>query len=235
MLAASQIYIDHQYEAAPFCFVDFIVSDVPRIQSKNFWNMLIDQNKVVLNDLAIGKNIILTGCNAGGKSTTLKAFLQNLLLAQTFGIAAASEFAMTPFAKVSSYLNITDDLTQGKSLFKAEVARAKELLNATNSLEGNQFGFCAIDELFTGTTAEAGEECAYNLVSKLGSNRNSLFVFATHYHSLTELESDTSSFANYMVGAPTKINGTLVYPFTLQAGINTVNIANDILLEEQVL
>ncbi|MEX0940848.1 MAG: hypothetical protein WDZ41_05805 [Candidatus Babeliales bacterium] len=218
-----------------FCFVEFLNEKNPIIIGKDFWNIFIDSNNVITNNLSIDKNIVLTGPNAGGKSTTIKAFLQNLLLAQTFGIAAACEFKCTPFSKISSYLNIADDLANGLSLFKAEVERAKTLLNTLNFLKENEFGFCAIDELFTGTASEDGQECAYELANNFGKKKNSIFVFATHYKKLTALERTSKNFANYKVGAPYKINGKFVYPFTIEKGINTINIAKDILREEKLI
>lgn len=234
-VSMAKLYNSYVNSRTPFCFVEFLRSDKPVIQGAGFWNVMIDSNKVVVNDLIIDKNIVLTGPNAGGKSTTIKAFLQNILLAQTFGIAAASEFKLVPFSRISSYLNITDDLSHGKSLFKAEVERAQALLNTTNSLTTGEFGFCAIDELFTGTSAEAGEDCAYEFATKLATKNNSVFIFATHYQKLTELEDLSKQFANYRVGLPQKINGKLRYPFTLEKGVNTVNIARDILQEAQLI
>lgn len=228
-----------QTEKAPMCFAQFCTSDnaSPMIVNKDFWNLFIAPNKVVTNNLTLdGFNVILTGPNAGGKSTAIKALLQNILLAQTFGIATGSKFVFTPFSKIASYLNIVDNLANGKSLFQAEVERAKNLLELVTNLPTNQYIFCAIDELFTGTSAEAGEQCAFSLVDKLGSFRNSMFVFATHYPLLTSLEQkNAAAFVNYKVNAPTKVDGKLVYPFTLAQGINEVNVAMDMLQEHNIL
>jgi DNA mismatch repair ATPase MutS len=218
------------------CFVEFIESNKPQIQSKNFWNLFIDRDKVVINSLEIDKNIILSGANAGGKTTAIKALLQNLVLAQTFGVATGSEFKFTPFKKISSYLNIVDDISSGKSLFKAEVERAKEMIRLTETLNVNEFGFCAIDELFTGTASEAGESCAKELVEKLNQKVNAQFIFATHYQKLTGLEKENSErVENYMMNPPVTENGKLKYPFTLKRGINTINVAREIIAEEMLI
>ena len=219
------------------CFVEFIKSSNPQIVTNNFWNLFIDKNSAVANNLPkFDRNIILSGANAGGKSTTIKSILQNLLLGQTFGVATGSEFSFTPFKQISSYLNIVDDIGAGQSLFKAEVARAKEMLKSIDSLNTYELGFCAIDELFTGTAAEAGERCAKELVNKLIMKDNSQFIFATHYQKLTDLEKEIPErVENYMMNPPVIVKGKLKYPFTIKKGINTVNVAQHILEEEKLI
>ncbi len=230
-LSAAQLYNSGTTHKTKFCFVDYLDAQAPNVMGEGYWNIMIDPKTVVINNLVADKNIILTGANAGGKSTTIKAFVQNILLAQTFGIAAATKFALTPFTKLITYLNITDDLSNGKSLFKAEVERAQTLVNTINGLAANQFGFCAIDELFTGTAADAGEACALDLINKLSHKLNTNFVFATHYQDLTKLAAKSKRFANYCMLPPTKVNGKLVYPFVIGQGINITNVAKDILAE----
>lgn len=234
LVSVAKLFKENNSDNGSFCFVEFVENEKPYIKATDFWSVFIDKNNLVKNDLEISENIILTGANAGGKSTTIKAFLQNIIFAQTFGIAAASEFKMTPFSKIFSYLNIADDLGNGKSLFKAEVERALSLVNGINNLKENEFAFCAIDELFTGTSAEAGEKCAYDLVKKINQNSNSVFIFATHYQSLTSLENTNGNCHNYKVMPPIKNGKKLVYPFKIERGINTVNIAADILEESGI-
>lgn len=234
-LSAAKLYNSGAGQKGQCCFVDYLDAQTPKVVGVNYWNIMLDPNTVVVNNLAAEHNIILTGANAGGKSTTIKAFMQNILLGQTFGIAAASEFKLTPFTKLITYLNITDDLSNGKSLFKAEVARAQALLATVHSLAPHEFSFCAIDELFTGTAADAGAACAEELVTKL-KPKNANFIFATHYQNLTKLAAvNPGRFANYRMLPPTKVNGKIVYPFVIAPGVNQVNVAKDILAEANLI
>jgi DNA mismatch repair ATPase MutS len=158
--------------------------------------------------------------------------LQNIILAQTFGVAAAETFDLTIFDIIHSYLNVSDDLIGGDSLFKAEVKRAQGILEKIKSLEPGKKYFFALDELFTGTGAEAGEQCAYAFIDRIADFDNILFIYATHFEKLKELANNNDHCANYKVEAPTRDeNGKLVYPFKLSEGVNTVNVALDIAKE----
>lgn len=210
-----------------FCFAQFIEGEQPCVKSKGFWNMLV-KNPVV-NSINEDKSIILTGPNAGGKSTSIRSILQNILLAQTFGVAAAESFECTMFDMIESYLHISDDLIKGDSLFKAEVKRAQAILEKIKALEEGKKYFFALDELFTGTVAEDGEECAYQFVNRISEFKGIQFIYATHFKKLKEVGSDNPHCANYKVGAPARNEaGALVYPFTFMQGANEVNVAKEI-------
>ncbi len=186
----------------------------------------------VINSLPMNQHVILTGPNAGGKTTSIRANLQNIVLAQTYGVAAAQEFSYTQFDVILSYLNISDDLINGLSLFASEIKRAKDLLEIIKALAPGQKLFFALDELFTGTAAEQGEKCAYEFIKKVSGYDSILFVYATHFDKLKELGKQNIGLMNYKVDAPTKNEaGKLVYPFTLSAGASSINIAEDMAKE----
>jgi len=213
-----------------FCFATFIEDEKPIIKAIASWNVLVEN--AVASSLTEDKHIILTGPNAGGKTTTIRAILQNIILAQTFGVAAAQKFEVTMFDEIYSYLNISDDLINGLSLFKSEVKRAQEILEKVKTLASKKKFFFALDELFTGTVAEDGEKCAYEFIKRISEFDRVLFIYATHFHKLKELGKNNPRCINYKVDAPTKnSNGKLVYPFTLSQGANESNVALDIAKE----
>jgi len=210
-----------------FCFTNFIASDKPAISSSACWNVLVD--RAVANDLSTNKHIILTGPNAGGKSTMIRTVLQNIILGQSFGVAAAHTFDFTMFDVIHSYLNISDDLVNGLSLFASEVKRAQDILQKMKTLSPDSKFFFALDELFTGTASENGEICAQKFIENIAAYNHVLFIYATHFNKLKELGRDNAYCTNYKVDAPTKdANGKLVYPFTLSLGASDVNVALDI-------
>lgn len=222
--------IESKKSSNKFCFVNFIDDAQPIVHAKNFWNVLV--NNAVSNNLSEHRSIILTGPNAGGKTTSIRAVLQNIVLGQSFGVAAAETFEFTMFDVIHSYLNISDDLINGLSLFASEVKRAQGIVQKIKSLDTNKKFFFALDELFTGTVSEDGEVCAYEFVNKISKPTNVQFVYATHFNKLKELAKDNASCANYKVDAPTKnAQGKLVYPFTLSAGANEARVALDIAKE----
>lgn len=210
-----------------FCFAQLIESEEPCVKATGFWNVLV-QNPIV-NNIDEHKNVILTGPNAGGKTTSIRSLLQNILFTQTFSVAAAESFECTMFDVIESYLHVSDDLINGDSLFKAEVKRAQSILEKIKTLEPGKKYFFALDELFTGTVAEDGEECAYQFVNRISAFKGIQFIYATHFHRLKEVGSNNPGCANYKVGAPARNQaGVLVYPFTFMQGANDVNIAKEI-------
>ena len=222
--------LEGQNSQRTFCFADTIESAQPQVVSTSFWNVLVPN--AVVNNLDMNQHMILTGPNAGGKTTSIRANLQNIVLAQTYGIAAAEEFSYTQFDVILSYLNISDDLINGLSLFASEVKRAKDLLEIIKDLGSDQKLFFALDELFTGTAAEQGGKCAYEFIKKTSTYQRILFVYATHFDQLKELGNQNIGLMNYKVDAPIKNSqGKLVYPFTLSPGASTINVAEDMAKE----
>ena len=237
-LSMARLYKKMQNERVGYSFVNFVGSQKPCIDIVDFWNPFVSTKNVVTNSISLGANadaskVILTGSNTGGKSTILKGIMIDLLLGHTFGIAAATECTLTPFAFIGSYLRVNDDTALGESKFKAEVMRAKMLSETMELLPKNQFGFIVIDELFTGTGSIAASNAAAKVAQKLAGLENNLFILATHFPALTELEKNNSGLIkNYKVEVYKDEQGNLVRPFKLEPGVSTSNVANDILNEE---
>jgi len=219
--------LESQTTKNKFCFVDYIENPTPVIRGKSFWNVLV--KNAVPSSINESKKIILSGPNAGGKTTSIRAILQNIVLAQTFGIAAAESFEMTMFDVIHSYLNISDDLLNGLSLFASEIKRAQDLLECIRNLDQKQKMFFALDELFTGTVAEDGETCALAFIDKVADFDCAQFVYATHFQKLKELAKTNVQCVNYKVDSPTKgQDGKFVYPYTLSQGASDSRVAIDL-------
>ncbi len=237
-LSTAKLYSKHQNTPAQFCMPEFIDKSLDAsLTAEEFWNLFIDAYTVVVNSILIGEknpnNIILTGPNTGGKSTVIKGLLINILLAQTLGIAPAKSLIFTLFANLNCYLNITDDLTAGTSLFKAEVLRAKALINSVRALTEGEFSFTIIDEVFSGTSPKEGEEAALLFAQELGAMNNSLCTIATHFPRLTDELSD-EHYKNYKVTVYKDAEGKWVRPYKLEEGKSLLNIAMDLLREEGI-
>lgn len=216
-----------QTKQSPWCFATVAAQDKPMVAATGFWNVLVQD--AVSNDLIEDRNVILTGPNAGGKTTAIRSILQNIVLAQTFGVAAAADFVYTPFDYIHSYIHISDDLMEGLSLFASEVKRAQEILACIKAMQPNEKYFFALDELFTGTRSEEGEKCACEYITKLARYENVQFIYATHFEKLKELGEILPGCVNYKVDAPTySADGALQYPFTLSQGASDVFVAVDI-------
>ncbi len=236
-LSMVRLYKEFEQKRCHYCFVDFKEAPQPVLVMKEFWNPFIDVHKVVTNSLALGgdygrQNVILTGPNAGGKSTVLRGIGINVFLAQTFGIAAASAMELTPFGSIATYFNIADDITAGNSMFKAEAIRAHYLVHKVEKLPAHTFSFIIADELFKGSSPREEEAAAYSVAKYLGSFPTGISILATHFGMLTTLEQKTPYFCNYKVSVRINPDGTLSYPFSLEPGVSNQHIALDVLRAE---
>jgi hypothetical protein len=129
------------------------------------------------------KNQIITGPNASGKTTMLKATMINILMSQQVGCGHYKRCTMAPYDTLCSYLNIPD--TSGRdSLFQAEARRCKEIV--TEAMEGKRM-FCIFDELFSGTNPEEAVSSSVALLSHLNTIDTFTFMLTTHFYPMCEL------------------------------------------------
>jgi DNA mismatch repair protein MutS len=186
---------------------------------------------------------VITGINAGGKSTVMKALTLSLILGQTFGIAPSRSFAFTPFHKINTFLHITDDSSAGRSLFTAELYRARTLTEEIKALNPGEYSFTLLDEIFTATEYVEGEAGAYGVARRLADFPENITVLATHFQGLTSLEQTTVTangpYRNMKVVVEVADDGSFVrdkegkfvYPYTLIPGASDQHIALEILEE----
>lgn len=235
---AQQMRSHAQNANTPFCFVEFIEgSDKPVLDIQNFWHPFISEKHAVPNSITLNqnraRNMLITGPNTGGKSTNMKAMALSVLLAQTFGIAPASSMKMTPFSAIITYLNVIDDTSAGLSLFKAEVKRVQELMDAVKNLPAGRFAFVMLDEIFTGTSPDKAEELSYGFMKKLSEFEHVIFICATHFKKLTELETVTKGVTkNYQVEVITDENDMVTqYTYKIVPGISKISSAQQVVEE----
>lgn len=237
-MAIAKLYKEGRQSDVHYCFVTYQQSATPALSLQRFWHPLLAKETVVTNDLILNegsRGIILTGSNTGGKSTLLKSVLLNSVLAQTFTIAPAAAAIITPFALLGSYLSVSDDIATGNSLFRAEVLRAKNLLQKSGTLQPGQSAFVVIDELFTGTAADKGSAAACKVAEALANKNNVMYILATHFPELTLLEKSTNGRCkNYQIDVLRHDDGTITRPFKMKPGVSKTSIANDLLQEELV-
>lgn len=237
-MSIARLYKEFEHQRVCYCFPEYCTGAVsPSLEIENFWNPLIVPTKVIPNSLVLGaqgqrRNAVITGPNAGGKSTVLKGIIVSIILAQSIGIAPAQRLIFTPFTSITTYLNITDDIAAGNSLFKAGVLRARELLTRVERLDENEFAFTAVDEVFNGTRYQEGQAAAYTLLKMLGASSQNICLTATHFPLITKLEQETDTFANYKVAVEGTQAERIHYPYKLEKGISNQIITFKILQEE---
>ena len=196
---------------------------------KQLWHPCV-QNPIK-NDVKLD-NLIITGPNAGGKSTLIKSILLNIVLSQTLGVANSSYIKMTPFVYMNSQMNVPD--CKGKeSLFEAEMKRSKYNLDKLKEINGDGFSLMIMDEIFNSTNPVEGISGAYAIMKAISAYKTNLMVFTTHYVYLTNLSKECNfrnmrMSVNINKGEDDKVRD-ISFPFILSDGVCRQYIALDLL------
>lgn len=156
-----------------------IIKDKQQITFSNLLHPLLTE--AVPNSLNIKHNILLTGSNASGKSTFMKAVATNLILAQTLNTATAEAFSYKPGLVYTSMAN-TDDILSGDSYFMTELKSIRRLFNIKN----NQLVYCFIDEIFKGTNTTERIAASESVLNYLDTEKHYKVIAATHDIELSE-------------------------------------------------
>lgn len=123
-------------------------SSTRHTQIKNFRHPTMPPDTSITNTISLDKNISITGPNASGKTTVIKAVLINSLLSQQFGIGTYRTAKIRVATGFHSYLNVPDTADRD-SLFQAEARRCKTILDTLAKSTG--YHLCLFDELYSGT------------------------------------------------------------------------------------
>ena len=149
--------------------------------SKEIYHPLIENcvsNSLCLED----RSLLLTGSNMSGKTTFIRTFSINAILAETLNICFAEKFEI-PFFKIYSSIRISDDLVNKTSYYLEEVVRIRELIEASKKEEACLF---ILDELFKGTNTVERISAGRSVLSYL-NKKNHIVMVSTHDLELTDL------------------------------------------------
>ena len=233
-LSIIKVYKNNQTSKNKFCFPKYHYNSKPFYQIEGLWHPYLDNETAIDNSFSLGdsskNNAIITGPNAGGKSTFIKSVVISILLSQTLGICPSRKVYLTLFSKLETYLNIPD-LKGKESLFEAEVNRSLNYIKTLNNMPEDDFSLIVMDEIFNSTNPEEGISGAYSICQKLSTFKNNLSIITTHFNYLTKLEKDTSDFINYKIPISKK-NDKIIYPYKLTNGVSKQFIAIELLREK---
>lgn len=137
----------------------------------------------VSNPISLKKNLIVSGPNAGGKTTYVKSLLWSILLGQSFGIAACSEGQLKPYTAILHHHRVKD-IVGNQSLFQAEMAKIKEALACIKDYSTVIY---FMDEPLHSTHPIDGAAMLKALLYYLELQKNCSVVITSHYFSIQSL------------------------------------------------
>jgi DNA mismatch repair ATPase MutS len=186
---------------------------------KMYYPKFIDDKNIIKNDCDLNKNMIITGPNASGKTTTLKTVLINIILSQQVGFGCFDKLKMAPFDNIHSYLNIPD--TSGRdSLFQAEARRCKDILDCIES-NGEESHVAIFDELYSGTNPEEAVSSAYAFMDFIVKHDKVTCLLTTHYTKLCKKLAKNKKIENYNMKT-IQNNDNFEYTYLIENGISNV-------------
>ena len=193
-------------------------------------NPLLPLNQVS-NPVNLSKNIIITGVNAGGKTTYVKSITINIILAQTIGIVNALKGNVYLYDAIITFMRVSDELGS-KSYFEAETSHCNNMINVADELfKKNKRGLFLMDEPMHSTPPIEGVSVAFSVAEYLAKLKSVTLIITTHFHNLIELEDKYKSlFINLNVNA-TYNEKTKLYDFNykINRGGSTQIIAIELL------
>ena len=143
-------------------------------------------NDPVKNDIEVKKGVLLTGSNASGKSTFLRAVAINAILAQTIHTCMAKSYRGGMFYIFSS-MSLQDDLESGDSYYMVEVKSIRRILDKVREAEKDEkHVLCFVDEVLRGTNTVERIAASTQILKALAGNQAICFA-ATHDLELTKL------------------------------------------------
>ncbi len=203
-LSCAQLVKRHQSGPLHYSFAHYITNtQTPQLSAHNMWHPLSTSESIQLNSIDLGlnnqsRNIIVTGPNACGKSTNLKAITLCAYLAQTLTIVPAQKYSHSMFKEMYSSMVVTDNISENMSLFVAELSNAEELLMRVESLQEGEYMLIVLDELFKSTHHEKGKNVAYRLLQHLYGSWQIITLVSTHFENLAALANiPENNCANY--------------------------------------
>ena len=166
----------------------------PVVEDVNFMDEFVPNDTVM--DCKNNMVAVITGPNMAGKSTYMRQVALITLMAQMGSFVPASYAKIGVCDSIFTRVGASDDLAAGESTFMVEM---KEVANILNN--ATQKSLLILDEIGRGTSTYDGLSIAWAVIEYIVKNPklNARTLFATHYHELTELETQLKGVKNYCV------------------------------------
>ena len=198
----------------------------------NIYDLAIDPEKSIKSSVNLNGHGLLTGPNRGGKSSALRAILQQVILGQVTGFTYNITGSWKPYTFIFSRLKSRD--TAGKeSLFEMEVRHASSILS-TIKLKKNHT-LVLIDELFHSTNPPDAETSAKLFLKLLWNYNYVKSIISTHIFSLCDTQ-HAIPIQTFCCDAKEKPDGSLIYSYKItEGGVCRVSSVKEVLKESGML
>lgn len=163
-----------------YCVPELSEQNKKLYEAEDLYHPLI--SSPVANSIIEDGCILLTGSNASGKSTFLKAVALNVLLAQTAYTTTCTSYRANYYRLYTS-MSLKDSIESGDSYYMAEIKSLKRILDA---IDEDYPVFCCVDEVLRGTNTVERIAASSKILECL-SNENVKCFAATHDLELTKL------------------------------------------------
>jgi hypothetical protein len=220
-----------------------VIDSINKLLLSGKWSTVLYSNETLLwdaknpilkddqisNPINLNKNIIVTGPNAGGKTTYVKTVLANVILGQTIGITYSLRSKMILYDTINSFMRVSDILGT-RSYFEAEAEYCLNMINkAVDISMQNKRGLFLMDEPMHSTPPTEGMATAYAVIEYLSKLDGITLIITTHFHRLVKLEElYPEKFINLSVDAIPH-NNKYIFPYKIKRGFSYLCIAIELL------
>ena len=177
----------------------------------------------VTNDLTLAQQqqaqsasgILLYGTNAVGKTSFIKSVGIAIIMAQAGLYVPCSTFVYKPYRTIFTRILGNDNLFKGLSTFAVEMTELRAILMLADA-----HSLVLGDELCSGTESDSALSI-FTAGLEILHEKNSTFLFATHFHEITKYEEITALPRLKMLHMAVhynKENNALVYDRKLREG-----------------
>ena len=150
----------------------------------NLYHPLLDHP--VKNSVTTDRGVLITGSNASGKSTFLRAVAICAVLAQTAHTCPADSYD-APALRIYSSMALKDDLLGGQSYYMVEISSIKRILDQVRQAKEDRCHvLCFVDEVLRGTNTVERIAASTQIMKMLSADHAMCFA-ATHDVELTKL------------------------------------------------
>lgn len=199
-----------------WCRPELEESEKASFAAEDLYHMLVLDP--VPNTLVTDRPVLLTGSNASGKSTFLKAAALCALLSQCLLTAPARRYRAC-FFRIYSSMALRDSLIRGESYFIVEIRSLKRILDAS-AVKGAPI-LCFIDEVLRGTNTVERISASTQILTCF-CERGALCFAATHDLELADLLD--GSYQNFHFGETIE-GGDVIFSYRLMPGKATTRNA----------